>query len=332
MPSAPRLARLMRPRPLLRRALLLALLIAVPATVAAAARDTGEKRPRCFGAPSRAPYKPCHNAKLRTMVVPKPNQALLLPNAPCEPVDGTFGSKTEPSQCTFGVPEDRASETVALVGDSHATHWRGALEAVAQKQRWRGVSMTRSSCPLTDARPRLPRGKLKACLRWNRNLRRWFAEHPEVRTVFISQHNAPVRPANGEGEYMTAVRGYVSAWKTGLPASVQRIVIIRDTPYTPASTPGCINRAIKRGQNAGVVCAVPRERALRPDPAAAAAKRFRKRVGLIDFTPFMCSTRVCFEVVGGALVHKDMGHITTTFAETFGPYLLARYKRLAQTL
>jgi hypothetical protein len=321
----------MRPRPLLRRALLLALLPANPAAVAGASGSGAHAQPRCFGAAARAPYKPCHNRRLRTMVVPKPNDAVLLPNAPCEPVDGTFDSKTEPAQCTFGVPEDEAAETIALIGDSHATHWRGALEAVAQKERWHGVSMTRSGCPLTDAHPRLPRGKRRACIRWNRNVRRWFGEHPEVHSVFISQHRAHVRPTNGDDEYMTAVHGFVSAWKTGLPASVQHIAIIRDTPYTPVSTPRCINRAIKRHQDAGVVCAVPRERALRPDPAAAAAKRFKKRVGLIDFTPFMCSTRVCFEVVGGALVHKDTGHITATFAETFGPYLLSRYKRLLRT-
>ena len=45
------------------------------------------------------------------------------------------------------------------------------------------------------------------------------------------------------------------------------------------------------------------------------------RVELLDFTPFMCDRKQCFPVVGGALVHKDGGHMTQVFSRTLGPYL-----------
>ncbi len=35
----------------------------------------------------------------------------------------------------------------------------------------------------------------------------------------------------------------------------------------------------------------------------------------------MCSTRLCFPVVGGALVYKDATHLTAVFAKTLSPYL-----------
>ena len=241
---------------------------------------------------------------------------------------GTYNSKTQPSQCGFGEPEDTADATIALIGDSHATHWRGAIDYAAQKEHWHGVSMTRSGCPLTDAHVNLPKHLRAPCRRWNSNVRQWFVDHPDVHTVFISQHRTHVFTPPGGDEYMTAVHGFVSAWKTGLPASVQHIVIIRDTPYTHATTFDCVTRAIRKHRDAMQACAVPRSLAVRPDPAAGAAKRFKRRVGLLDFTPFMCDSRLCYEVIGGALVHKDEGHITATFAKTFGPYLLARYTRL----
>jgi len=44
---------------------------------------------------------------------------------------------------------------------------------------------------------------------------------------------------------------------------------------------------------------------------------------------FQCSARFCFPVIGGVLVHKDIDHITRTFAETLAPYLQRDYDRLA---
>ena len=45
------------------------------------------------------------------------------------------------------------------------------------------------------------------------------------------------------------------------------------------------------------------------------------RVRLVNLTPFMCDRAKCYPVVGGALVHKDGGHITQVFSRSLGPYL-----------
>jgi hypothetical protein len=45
-------------------------------------------------------------------------------------------------------------------------------------------------------------------------------------------------------------------------------------------------------------------------------------VRAIDLTRFMCGRTRCFPVVGGVLVHKDIGHLTRVFSTTLGPYLL----------
>src|SRR5207247_1010961 len=137
------------------------------------------------------------------------------------------------SLCSFGVPAAQATETLALIGDSHATHWRPALDLVARAKGWHVENMTRTSCPFSTA----PIDKSKA-------LRRQCAQR---------NHAA----------------------------------------------------------------------------AAAARELGPPRAQVIDLTTFQCSARFCFPVIGGVLVHKDIDHITRTFAETLAPYLLRGYDRLA---
>ena len=45
-------------------------------------------------------------------------------------------------------------------------------------------------------------------------------------------------------------------------------------------------------------------------------------------TRFICNRRRCFPVVGGVLVHKDIGHLTRLFSTTLGPFVLRALNRL----
>jgi hypothetical protein len=44
-------------------------------------------------------------------------------------------------------------------------------------------------------------------------------------------------------------------------------------------------------------------------------------VRLLDFTHFFCGRRLCWPVIGGALVFKDGHHITRVYSGTLGPYV-----------
>src|SRR4051812_13100792 len=103
--------------------------IAPPAPTA---RDSSE--PRCFGAASRDPSKPCHNPRLGRLVVPSPAVARHRPNAPCTVV----GVEDSLKLCAFGAPRTHASATVALVGDSHAENWRGGGARGGRAEGWDG--------------------------------------------------------------------------------------------------------------------------------------------------------------------------------------------------
>jgi hypothetical protein len=258
-------------------------------------------------------------------VVPTPIEAQTQPNAPCRVVFYVEAKDV----CEFGVPAARAKETVALIGDSHAGVYRIPLDTVARAHGWRGLRFGHSSCPLSAAPRDLPGPERAHCTRWRAAVVQWLREHPDVHTVFVSQLAAGrgVVTHRGQDQFTTAEQGYEAAWK-GLPASVTRVMVIRDNPSVALDTNACVERAMTARKPAGRACALPRREALDPDPAAAAAKRLGGRVSLLDLTPFFCDARLCYPVIGGVLVYKDLTHITSEYGKTLAPYLESEVRRL----
>jgi hypothetical protein len=292
---------------------------AVAVATALALAPWTSAHPRCFGAAARAPRHPCRNAGLRLSVFPAPRDAQIEPSSPCTPVRGSRA----PEVCAFGVPKRRSVATVALVGDSHAVHWRAALEVVARAKRWHGLSIYRTQCPLTMGL--LGRGEpaRSQCAAWNRQAQRWFTAHPSVHTVFVSARTSTgIVATAGQSSFEAKMDGFTRAW-SALPASVTRIFVIRDPPYNRTATLACVERALAQRRPPGPACALKRSSSLRSDPAIEAAVRTPSpRLRTIDMTRFMCDRRRCYPVVGGVLVHKDHGHLTRAFSTTLGPYLL----------
>jgi hypothetical protein len=297
-------------------------LVLVAAAAGLAGSAGGASTPPCFGAASRDTLRPCDNPKLLYTVTPSPKEALDAPNAPCDSV----AADALPYRCTFGSPAEDADATVALVGDSHATHWRSALLTVAARRHWHGISITRSSCPFTQATPLIP--DRKGCTDWNRDVLAFLADRPEISTVVVSQHRGRVVTPKGARQRAVQIRGYRDAWRA-VPQSVGAILVIRDTPYDRTHTGSCVMQAMRRHEELGQVCAVPRRTALKSDPAATAARRSKDpRVHLIDMTDFFCGPQLCYPVIGGALVHKDTTHMSLTYGLSLGPYLLREVDRV----
>jgi hypothetical protein len=297
---------------------------AVVAVLAASAPDV-HGHPDCFGAAARDPEHPCENARLRFSVVPRPSIAQIEPSAPCTPVP----QLGPPDVCAFGVAPAVAGATIALVGDSHAVHWRATLDVIARTKRWRGLTLYRSSCPFTKALTDQRQPERRRCRSWGGRVIRWFEAHPHVHTAFISQHSrGRVIAPEGRDAFEAQVAGYAAAWRA-LPPSVRHIVVVRDPPYIEATTLACVRRAMARHKRPGVACALPRRTALKRDAAIVAVQRLRSpRVQAIDLTRFMCDAALCYPVVGGALVKKDPGHLTRVFAETLAPYFARKLNRL----
>ena len=308
------------------RAWLTVVALAVAAGLGAPALAGAPAAPRCFGAGSRDLRHPCVNPGLRRVVTPDPRLAEITPPEPCTPIE-QFGGATV---CTFGAPAEGATSTLAVVGDSHAGHWRAAIGVAARTEGWRALFLGRSHCPLSVAVKLLPEPDRSGCLAWKRDVLGWFPRHPEVTTVMVGQVTSrfPVLTGPGQDEFRAEVEGYKAAW-AALPASVRHVVVLRDTPRAPPHAMSCVLRAMAHHAPAAEACTGPRHGRLLRDPAAVAARELHSpRVRLVDLTPFFCGARRCFAVVGGVLVFKDGHHITRLYSTTLGAYLLRELLRL----
>jgi hypothetical protein len=305
------------------RCCLAALLVALAATTAAVAARHAAK-PRCFGAAAHDPERPCHNPRLRRMVRPTPQRALMmLDPTPCTLIHG------QPfTACRFGVSPARARRTVVLVGDSHADHWRAALYPVALRLRWSVIVITHGSCPFSTVAQDAPSWKRDACIDWNDQVRAWFGGHPEVSAIITSDHPGPVEREPGESMMDAWVRGTTGAWAS-LPANVKHIVVLRDLPFIHESTLPCVERTIRRHGDASRACGLLRRRVIHHDPAVVAAHRTPGRAQVVDLTKVFCGRVRCHPVIGGALVYKDFeDHLTPVFAATLAPIILRDVRRL----
>lgn len=278
--------------------------------------------PACFGALSRHPTRPCRNPALANKVIPTPFDAVLETSSRCE-LEQRIGPV---SVCGFGRNRLEAGWNVALLGDSHAAHWRGALKEISDQMAWRARSIARPGCAFTMATPKLDEAERRTCVQWNTGVRRWFRDHAEVNTVFVSANaGTKVVTRKGQRQNERKIRGYIDAWNR-LPKSVEHIVVLRDTPLGSSATFDCVEGAIARKRITLETCARPRKRSLRTDPMVLAARRVqgRGRVKVLDLTQYMCGRSKCYAVIGGALVHRDSNHLTDAFSRSLGPFVQRR--------
>jgi hypothetical protein len=283
---------------------------------------------KCFGAVTRAADGPCAGAANSDEVVPTPPVAAQIPNAPCNSAhaEGLLYI------CSFGVAAKHAVRTVALIGDSHAAMWRAALAPIATAEHWHGISIVHPGCPF-NALVREIGGVQRnaACGAWQKKILPWLDRNPEISVLFLGGlSDSPFIHPIDEANLPAAVAGYQQVWRQ-LPANIRHVVVMRDTPrYGPGSL-DCIDQAIAAGAQAGFDCAVPRAIAVPPDPQVVAAVGMHSpRFQSIDVNNEICGPRYCYPVVGGALVLKDLTHMTRTFARTLAPAVMTQLQALMQ--
>lgn len=283
-----------------------------------AAADFQQQNVPCAGAAARDTVRHCTNPSLRLWVFPDPVDALMEVGPPCVTTE-----KTELWWvCASGADADQATATVALIGDSHAGHFRPAMREVADQLGIRVLSIWRAGCPFSTLPPALDPARSADCVTWSSHVVSWLTDHPEISTVFLSAHaTARVVPPSGITRSEAKVQGYASAMQS-LPPSVKNIIVLRDIPGNPVATSDCVADALARRLAAGAVCQVRRSSVLPRDAQVQAVARIRSpRMHVVDLTRFMCGPNFCRPVVGGILVHKDGDHLTNEFSATLGPYI-----------
>ena len=225
-----------------------------------------------------------------------------------------FEPATIPRDCVYGVRD--AAYTVALVGDSHAAQWFGALERLARHEGWRVVTFVKVACPFIDMRVwniALKR-EYRECAAFNEaTISRLEAIKPDLTLVSMSRF--ATRPLRDADDTVAAKGAAVGRMIERLPG---RTMLIVDTPYAKIDVPGCLSAH----RNDVDACSIPAWVAFTDrlgDVEAVAAKA--SGAGLIDLTSRICLGRPCPVVVNGMIVFRDHSHLTATFSRSLAPAL-----------
>jgi hypothetical protein len=221
--------------------------------------------------------------------------------------------------CFWGT--GKPTRVVALVGDSHAEHWRGALHRIAKAKNWQVVEFFAGGCPATYARSvtfeRRTRDDADGCRKWTTKVTaklRALTPDDIITTAYVQQN---VFSPAGSGP-----DGFQQVWKDWLGFS--RVTVLRDIPTTANHNgPQCL--AINAGKPQA--CSNPRSKVLVDDDMMRAARRMGNQVNLVDLSDYFCDARRCYAVIGGAAVYYDYDHMTTQFATTLAPMLLRHMPR-----
>lgn len=241
---------------------------------------------------------------------------------------------TAPRACILG--DRKASRTVVLIGDSHAANWVPGVEAAAARQRWRFVSITKSTCPaqpvaVTISASLSSPSPYRACSAWRSNvladLARW---RPSVVLVAGSHSTRMIAP-NGRVYAGTDAAQHqrdlawgkaTGALLTALHRRVPKalVLVVHDTPIARQDVLACVSRY---GSSAPTRCAVSTRYALRAGvraterAAVVAAIAAGVRVRLVDPRTLVCGPAGrCLPAADGVLRYRDAGHLTRTFGRT----------------
>lgn len=230
------------------------------------------------------------------------------------------------TECSLGTPPEVAERTVAVVGDSHVTHWFPAFDELGQELDWNVLTFTKSSCPFTVAERTLENEQtdeaVLGCRAWGDAVRDRILGS-DVSYVFTASYSTAYewRAPDGVALADPGPDGFAGMWSQ-LTAEGLEVFPIADVPRTQGdNVPNCLAANL----DDRMACSVPRAEALPGSVLVEAADRIDDdRVHLIDLTDQFCDAEMCYPVVGDMIVYRDYSHISVDYARALVPYLAAQ--------
>jgi peptidoglycan/LPS O-acetylase OafA/YrhL len=231
---------------------------------------------------------------------------------------GRSDTDLDVTTCRFG--SEPPTRRVALVGDSHAEHWRGAVHEVARRQNWELVEILRGACPVTEARVLAFQGAdtdTDGCARWGGEVTDWLTSH-DVDAVVTSSFTTAFT-FDGADSLEAGVQGFQATWSTWLEAGLE-VDVLRDVPTTGLPhVPECL----QAHPGDPLACSRLRADAVVPDAATLAVERTpAPGLHLVDLTDLFCDETTCYTAIGGAVVYWDANHLTAQYSRSLAPFLL----------
>jgi peptidoglycan/LPS O-acetylase OafA/YrhL len=230
--------------------------------------------------------------------------------------------------CAFG--EAGSDTRLALIGDSHAWHWLGALAGAGEAHRWRIEPHVMGACPVADLRGLIGGASARlyrSCARFlESTMRRLEAERPQAVILSNSDFYMKAEPIRVPEQVWSEGlrRMYARFERAGIP-----VIVIRGTPWVPFDVPSCLSRRAARLPLASD-CTFAPDRAFIAQARRAQDRAARGlKVRFLDMNDEVCETGRCRTERGGLVLYSDDNHLTASFSRSLGPVL---GERLAASL
>jgi peptidoglycan/LPS O-acetylase OafA/YrhL len=218
-----------------------------------------------------------------------------------------FERVTTPPNCVYGVKG--SAITIALVGDSHASHWFPAIEAIALERGWRLVTFVKVSCSFTTIAQRnlaLKRA-YRECTAFNEATVARLNQIKPALTIIVNRRT--FRPI--EGNITSALAGAaLGEMVARLPGAT---AILVDTPDPGRDVPACLSKHPSDIR----ACLFTQDDA--DNREIGVAERVAAEVSgaqLIDLTGEICGAWPCLPIAKSVLIYRDEDHMTETFSRS----------------
>ena len=218
-----------------------------------------------------------------------------------------FERVSTPPNCVYGVKG--SAITIALVGDSHASHWFPAIEAIALERGWRLLTFVKVSCSFTTLAQRnlALKREYRECTAFNEATVARLNQIKPALTIIVNRRT--FRPI--EENITSALAG------AALGEMVARIpgatVILVDTPDPGRDVPACLSKHPSDIR----ACLFAQDDA--DNLEIGIAERVAADVSgarLIDLTANICTEWPCSPISGNVLIYRDEDHMTETFSRS----------------
>lgn len=230
-----------------------------------------------------------------------------------------FERVAAPPNCVYGVKG--ATITIALVGDSHASHWFPAIEAIALERGWRLLTFVKVSCSFTTLAQRnlALKRDYRECTAFNEATVARITEVKPALTIVVNRRT--FRPI-ADGITPASAGAAFGEMVARLPGAT---AILVDTPDPGRDVPACLSKHPSDIR----ACLFTQDDA--DNREIGVAERVAADVSgaqLIDLTSSFCATWPCSPISGSLLIYRDEDHMTKTFSRSLAAPLSVEIEKL----
>ena len=218
-----------------------------------------------------------------------------------------FERVSTPPNCVYGVKG--SAITIALVGDSHASHWFPAIEAIALERGWRLLTFVKVSCSFTTLVQRnlALKREYRECTAFNEATVARLNQIKPALTIIVNRRTFRPIEENITSALAGAALGDMVARIPGATA------ILVDTPDPGRDVPACLSKHPSDIR----ACLFTQDDA--DNREIGIAERVAADVAgarLIDLTANICTEWPCSPISGSVLIYRDEDHMTETFSRS----------------